>query len=657
MSSIYAQAAPSIYQSNRGAYPVYVQPPITPSHEYPSERIDMSRRIKRIKRRPPVGASGIWGTSYMSYKLAELRLALERRDYDRARKIQKELRGYGVDVRFSLGKGSPRASSEATYRFKEGLLGPGKAVIPKYRPQIEPKAELWPRQERSVIGFPVRSERGIPVEDREMVEKGVSQLRGYEHILFTPSRAGMEFSSRLLGEAMEHRERGEHLPGVLKTVGAWGTAFLSGVYEGFVSFLAPWRIAEGIVTLATRPEDVARSYVENPLNIPRTMGGFLGGYLFGKAVGKLAGKFSKPKAREYVLTESRIRTIRSSSSIERLGSRVYRLAQHKYVEEGKAVEAPSLGSPRNLIGEYRFTVMKRGGWTRVSFEGWKYSGSYMLEKQFKHGVSLPVGKGEYVTGFSMEAYGIPSGKPYIFSVERVYYGGKPVSISSSIVTDVNVFVKKPGLFSRFKAWLTGKSVAPEITYKAVGESRSALFLGYKFEAGGIARPSLILDIPRPSPVIRTVPRVIYDFGLEFGVANVFGSFKDIGLDMYKGRHISSSSTPRELSRPEFKPIIRDMFRFSPSISVKNMSRGRVMENLVSGSLSKTAKREVNKQAALKQLYQLSGANIMHPRHPRLFSKPWFLRKTRLGIHIGRKKAKRGYYEEIYPFLGNPFLKI
>ena len=659
MFDVYSQTSTSIYQVNRGAYPAY------PAIQQPHVRQEIiegeiARRKLSLEDR--------------------IRIKMSNRPRIRPRhESKKTIHMFGVKLTVwpRTFKGSQIESRQ--YRDR----------IPQYKPQIEPKhsvrnkiySSISLRSERGLVGIkphkprpmawepkkpissPLRAERGLPTfgSDRRIIERGLKQFEAYERTLFAPAEWGIGLAESLKQQAMEHKARGEHHLGIAKSIAASGVSFLTGMYEGMASILAPWVIARGIYTLATRPGDVARSYVNNPLNISRTLGGIVGGYIVGKVVGRALGKL-KTRSQEFLLEKTNTKNLKTVSNIEstyriELGNKVYKVTVGQFDETGRAVEIPSLGKPSGLVGEYRMTMIRKGDWSTISLEGWKYPGKYMIEKEITYGTRLPIGRGETVFSKSFEAYGVPRGTPYIFSVERVYYGRSLVSASSSIVKPVEISIKRPGLFGRLKYWLQGKKPVATGTYRAVGEFRSAILLGEKLEAGGIVKPQSLVNVNRPISTLVFTPRLTYELGGEFALMGGLSTIKTSSETKTGSKNIFTQ-WPDSLSLPKHAEAMKPFKWTERKELFKPLSIS--LDKTGSRTLGLVAPRtsSINKQAALQVLYEMTGYRSFPRRSPRLFAKYSDIdRRWRTKWPFNTRSRKRGYYEEVYPSLENPFLKI
>jgi len=668
--SVYARGRPTVYSPE--------------FRRYASSLISYRSRSSHVSSGTSYG--GFVGSSYFDYLMAELRLSLERGDYARARRIQRELESYGVHVylpprppareegyvdvlarrvKHYLDKGDldrAREAAEKLLRISRGLpeyqeyarevLRSIREYEAKVREYEMKKAVLESLGQQYSIDYtryqlkqpgaetlaisPSLLELKRDIEWAEFKKK--TGLKRYEDIIFSPSiRLAEPVKYYMLEKAFEARSKGRHYIGLPLAIGAAMVSTMQGVYEGIAGLAAPWKIGEGLYTLYSRPGEVIGYYASNPLEIPRLAGSIAAGYMVGKFVGKAFGKirsrFSKPQ--EFELTATEFKTLRTMGTIEDIGQYKYKLTASQYIEKGIAKPVYSLGQPRGLVGEYSFVVTRKGPWTSIRFEGWKIpKAKFFLEKPVRVSKAIiPSGKGEFTIGKTFEAYGFGGKAPYLFSKEIVSYGSKPIWFSESILKDIRVFIKQPNLFKRFIGWFKRKPSVPEITYTAKGASRTGSFMGYNFEAGGVV-PRTILEIPKASTIIHVSPNILYDFSAEFAFA--------AGL--------SNISLPLNMSSVSNKPVIRQAIFQIPRI--KALSRSMTIPMSISFISSKSATRTLSKTLSFS-VPRLQAPRLairtkqLRVRAPSLI----MFRKLSLSPSkkTSRRRVRKSYRERVNPF--------
>jgi len=623
--------------------------------------------------------------------MAELKLALERGDYNRAQKIRKELESYGVhvylpprppghdkssyveklvhDIRYYVDKGDfqkARDTAKRLLRISRGLpeyqeyarqvlysIREYEAKVREYEMKKAVLESLGQQYSIDYTRYQLRQpgaeslaispsllelKRGI--EWAEFKEK--TGLKRYEDIIFSPSiRLAEPAKYYMLEKAYEARSKGKHYIGLPLAIGAAMVSTMQGVYEGIAGLAAPWGIGEGLYTLYSRPGEVIGYYASNPLEIPRLAGSIAAGYMVGKFVGKVFGKirsrFFKPK--EFELTATEFKTLRTMGTIEDIGQYKYKLTASQYIEKGIAKPVYSLGQPRGLVGEYSFVVTRKGPWTSIRFGGWKIpKAKVFLEKPVRVSKAIiPSGKGEFTIGKTFEAYGFGGETPYLFSKEIVSYGNKPIWFSESILKDIRVFIKQPNLFKRFIGWFKRKPSVPEITYTAKGASRTGSFMGYNFEAGGVV-PRTILEIPKASTIVRVSPNILYDFSAEFAF----------------GAGLSNISLPLNMSSVSNKPVIRQTILQIPRIKALSKTvaipmaisfvSSRSIVKPVTRTLSKTLSFSVPRLQAPRLAIRTKQLRV---RAPSLI----MFRKLSLAPSkkTSRRRVRKSYRERVNPF--------
>ena len=409
------------------------------------------------------------------------------------------------------------------------------------------KLAVYPEKHEELVEIPVRSERGIPVSDQAVIEKGLGQIRGYEKILFTPSRLGMQYSTQLSQEALMHKARGEHHIGIAKSIGASGIAFLSGVYEGMASFLAPWVIAEGIATLVTRPHRVAESYVENPFNISRTLGGIVGGYLVGKAIGKIAGRIRGKQVERYIETR-RVRSYEPTRYLVRRG-------RSRYVTERTIVRTRRYvhGAGQRLWASMRRAAKRRQVFYRARSE-WHISiprresvmstmkplpiqehpelfgyGGRAIEPSIRPTVSVPQGKSISVSPSSLS---VSTGSSQQLLLEQ------PLTINVQRIVNIEKVVVKPRIAPSIKNIVSGTR---KIVNTMVSRTRYVT----------VSRPVYRTFV---TPVTRTVKRLVIKYSLKPSVIATSIPRATASLSPFSAIRSESKAKTGSMVKPELKPL-------------------------------------------------------------------------------------------------------